>query len=1235
MFNRDTFRLIRRTFKRFITLTLMVLIGSGFMVGLMSSSPMLERSVDKYNDENNLMDMQIYSSFGFCNEDVRAIEETEGVKEVFASKFVDAYVEIDETSVYVTRLQELDSNINKFKLVEGRMPENDREALVLEGSELSETIEIGSTIKIYNDDDILDNLKYDTYTIVGTVESSQYLAKTLETSTFNNLALDTVLWIDNDNFIAEYYTTVYFTLEGALEEMSYSDTYDELISNIKVNVEDMASRQENYLKNDLIQEAEQEIADAEKTLEEEVADAQKEIADGEAELYDAYVELIDGQKEIDDGWVEVNNNQNTINDNRTKLDDAKRQLEEGRAALNEAKEKINVALEELSNTFYGMSPEEALNSLQLVNSIIQSINIDLNGTVLEDGTIVLSIKDNISTSKTNSLDSIEPMINILKQYEGVVDGQEWETGKEELLVLLADYRNDIENEISITETIAKQAENIVNNTNTLISILNFLPNDETGQIEQAKLILFDLVNMATSIKSVCDNRLNVQGMSLNDYLLTADNIINTISQSELINHDLAIEFQEDINNLNANLSNNYALKDHYPDLTDEYMQTVNLVISQLKSKVDTYIEQINTLIAGQAEIAAREAELNSASAQIDNGYNELNNGQKQIDDAKNELNEAQKEIDDGWAKYYDGLSELEDGKKELEEKREEAEIDIAQARQDIADLPDAEWTVLDRSGNYSHALFDDTVDQMANIGYVFPLLFFLVAALVCLTTMTRLIDEERGQIGIFSALGFSNNKIISKYLIYACIASLVGALIGIPIGMAIYPTIIYNTWELMYTLPEMIIVAPLSVVIIGVLSFTVLMMLVTYFVARKTLIEKPAELMRPKAPKEGKKIFLEKISFIWKNLSFLSKISARNIFRYKSRFLMTVIGVAGCTSLLVMGFGIKDSISDIINIQYSEIFKYTETISLEDDDYLDDLMSELSVDENIEVASPFMEYSSKAYIDDEPVITVKVYDEKDIENLVNLRTREGHEKLSIVDGVVISEKFATNHNLKVGDTITIESTNGIRGDVKISGICELYFEHYLFMSDDTYQAAFNERVHNDKIAIIALDADKLINDYDTYEYITSIVDFSGVIDSFQTMIGALDLIILVIIVAAGSLALVVLINLSEVNISERIREIATFKVLGFYDSEVNSYIFKEIIVLTIVGALIGLPLGKLEHTFVMQVIDMDMIMYGKNIAWSSYLFGFLITMVFTVLVLLIMSRSLKKVKMVESLKSVE
>ena len=518
-----------------------------------------------------------------------------------------------------------------------------------------------------------------------------------------------------------------------------------------------------------------------------------------------------------------------------------------------------------------------------------------------------------------------------------------------------------------------------------------------------------------------------------------------------------------------------------------------------------------------------------------------------------------------------------------------------------------------------------------------PLLFYLVAALVCMTTMTRLVDEQRGQIGIFRALGFSKAQVISKYIIYAVTASLIGSVLGIFFGMLIFPTVIYKTWRLMYDLPAMIKMIPVKNIIICILAFTVLMILVTFFVVRKTLNEVPSQLLRPKAPKNAKKVFLEHIDFIWRKLSFTSKITARNLIRYKTRFFMTVIGVAGCTGLLVVGWGIKDSIADVVAIQYGNICNYNYVVNLENDHSIENILTELKSDLNNDYVVPYDSYSTKVYLEKgDKVANMVVLDARESYDIYNLRAKDHKTEIRLNNsGVIVSEKFADVNKIKQGDYITLESENGIKASVKVVEICEMYFQHYIFISTEYYDAIFNEPLHYNGIAVKATDGtlhDEKIRDIEGF---SSVTDFTGVIDQFNTMIEALNYIIAVIIITAGALAFVVLVNLTQVNISERIREIATLKVLGFRNHEINSYIFKEILLLTLIGGLVGLPLGVVWHHFIMGVIDMEMIRFSNDIKLMSFIYAYVITIIFTFIVLMFTRKPLRKIEMIESLKSVE
>ncbi len=1167
MFHIDTFRLIKKTFKRFITIMLIVLIGVGFMVGLMSSAPTMRASVDRYFDRTNFMDIQLYSSYGFDDRDVDALKAAENVEDVYATKFVDVFVRDDESSI-VTRVQELGCDINTIQLVEGRMPRKPGEALALGSSSFGAVFAIGDKVQLYlEDSDLSESLSATEYEIVGLVKTPQYMASSRETSTLNNLNLSTVIFVDPDNFISEYYTSVYLTFKGSSDYVAFTDEYKDFIRDNKKDLEKVIRKQSPVRRDEVMEEITIQIQDGEKELEDKIADAQKQIDDGLKQLEEGYIQLLVGEAQIAANETQITSGEKEITANEKLLTESEKQLNDGIKQLEEQS---------------GMSFDEAATTMKALYSIYSLSNSLIDDTANDSSA---TLKENIS-AKTQEINSLT---------------EENRTLSAESLQLHAD--------------------------NSGLEIKNNILTEKNNSLTQQNTLLEEMNKQLTAAGNIAQVAVNLGKIAANKAEIEANNLAIIANQATI---------SANLQKIEENNTKSRRNTDRITRITKD-ISDLELMLKMLGNEVLSEVPQlINRLAGGDIETVYK------GILQIENGKVQLESGKQQLEAAKLELEAGKKQIAqakaqmaEGRAEYEKGKKELEDAQKELDEEYEKARIELDKARQQLEELPDATWTVLDHSMHYSTYMFENNADQIEKIGLVFPLLFFLVAALVCMTTMKRLVDEERSQIGVFSALGFSKNQITGKYVTYAFTASLLGSIISIPIGMAIFPAVIYFCWRLMYDLPDMVLTMPAYIAVLGVCSFTVLMALVTFIVVRGVLKENPSQLMRPKAPKSAKKVFLEHISFIWQRLSFTSKVTARNIIRYKSRFFMTVIGVAGCTSLLVLGFGIKGSISQVVSIQYGDIIRYDTTITLEDKDYTDGILSYLKKDSNVEYAVPFLSYSSKVYLDNEKTIQVYVMDENEIEDIIDLRQRVSKDKLDIDDGVVISEKFSKLTGVKVGDKITVESASGIKQAVEITGICEMYTSHYLFISEENYEYIFNETAYYDSIAVTSKNSEELIRDYEHKEGIKTIADFTAMKATFNNMFDSLDIIIVVIILAAGSLALVVIMNLTEVNISERIREIATLKVLGFNNQEVYSYIFKEVFILSLIGMLVGLPFGKLELVFVMDIIDMEMVMFSTVVQPTSYIYGFLITMVFTILVILLMRKTLRNVEMVESLKSVE
>lgn len=565
----------------------------------------------------------------------------------------------------------------------------------------------------------------------------------------------------------------------------------------------------------------------------------------------------------------------------------------------------------------------------------------------------------------------------------------------------------------------------------------------------------------------------------------------------------------------------------------------------------------------------------------------------------------------------------------------------------LADSDSWEWYVLTRESSYSFRDYESSANRMKAIATVFPLFFIIVAGLVCLTTMTRMVEEERGLIGTYKALGYGKATIALKYVIYAFLASLTGAVIGCAAGLRLFPYIIYESWNIIYQMPAIKYASHTILSVVAVASLILVTLIATLYSCYNELSEVPSALMRPKAPKNGKKILLEH-TFIWKHLSFTKKVTMRNIFLYKKRFFMTVIGIAGCGALITAGFGIKDSVQSIIDNQYGQIIHYDNILVFNknaDSDARNNLSDKISSDEYYK--SSLMDYAYTAEVkipgsaDDYSTEITVVKDTSAYMDYVTFRTRRSKKTIELDDsGVIISEKLAKDLNVKEGDNVLIHDEDNKQATVKVSGVMEMYINNYIFMTSEYYSQVFGYTPDNNRIlGILTSDGDDIqsvIGDrYLTDNNVKSLTFVKANITRFENMIQSLDLVTWVLIISAGMLAFVVLYNLTNVNISERIREIATIKVLGFYDREVGEYVYRENIILTLIGGVFGLLLGMALHAYIMTTIELDGVMFGTKINISSFLISYGITILFSLLINIFMYPSLKKIPMVESLKSVE
>ena len=732
-----------------------------------------------------------------------------------------------------------------------------------------------------------------------------------------------------------------------------------------------------------------------------------------------------------------------------------------------------------------------------------------------------------------------------------------------------------------------------------------------------------------------------------------------LSQKEQVENGLQqINAEGDLNTKRTLIQNaidfiDIALKklENYPDSSDA--ETIRIKLNEKKELLQGQLSLIDQAIAKKAELEAILPQIQSGIEQIQAGVAkkaELQSQLNQLLNAKNELNNAYVSLINGQAQYEDGVSKIEDAKNELNKSIEQltlskAEFNI-QKHDALRELSDAQleidkmegkWIVLDRNSHYSYRDYGACADRMDGIAKVFPVFFFLVAALVCMTTMTRMVDEQRNEMGTLKALGYSKLQIASKYIIYALIASILGSILGCSLGMYLFPTVIFNAWNTLYNIDQIKFLFQPGLILLASGSVTGITLLATLYSIYSELIEMPSQLMRPKAAKAGKKILLERITFIWKRLSFLQKVTARNIFRYKKRFFMTIIGIAGCSALLVAGFGINDSISDIVNQQYNVIYHYDATVSAKTSEITSQIKSLKGVKD--------------VYEEDHLAVTTKI-ENKDISTTVHIISNDkkfkdfctlfnGNKEFDLDDSsVLISQKMATKLNKKAGDTIKIKDANNKVIKAKIKGVFTNYVGHHIYASESLYKS-WNTNAKTTHIYLIKSKKTtkkferNLGNKIMNIDGVQSVTFYSSLQKNFKDMIKSISYIVVVLVISAACLAFVVLYNLSNVNISERKREIATIKVLGFTRKEVDAYINRETILLTILGSLIGLGIGIGLHHLIMNLAEMDDIMFGRTINSISYVISFVLTIGFNAIINLCMHKKLNNIQMVESLKAVE
>ena len=1301
---------VRRSFEgtisRWLAVFAIIALGGGVFAGLQSVSPDMYRSADALYDGTNFMHLRVTSTMGLTDEDAQALRQVPGVRAAQPQIITEGSI-LDNGTAHASAILSLDLNqagleqpgdvdrgqINRPTVVEGRLPEAPDELLFSRGetprdntTRLGDVVTIGS---LYGTDHPSELLRHDEFTVVGFVQSSYYLSEAVGQSPLSGSVLSRYAYLPLQAFDdPDVFTDVLLTVDGAFDQTAFSDGYAAVVDPVADSIKDIAGQREQARYAQIHDAARQKVDDGQQELDEQAADARAKIDDAQAELdtarADAERQLTDAQRTLDDGAAE--------------LADAEQQLADGQAAY-------DAGVQELAQQRRSVADE-----------------LDTQQRTIDDGWIAYDQGQQTLADSKLALDDGKAQLDAaqvaldearvqLDQLQLVLDAM---TTRDELVAQLADLPS--QRAAAVTGQQAAEA--------ALAGLVAQRPAALAGRDEAQAGV----------------DQLVAAGVADDDPLLVAARAGLETAQQGVAALDAGIDAaQEGVTAAGAGIA---AIDAAIPQL-EAGIATIDEQLAAGGVTLDQRAALQQQSLAGEAEYAAGQAtvdeqlavyedglrQYNDGVAQAQDAYELLVSGQQQLDDgraqaevefahAEQQLADARTQLETGRRQLADGRRELADGRRTLADKRVEAateladgqrkidearataEVEIRDAQKElddayetVASIERPSWYVLDRDANPGYAVFNANADRLGKITSIFPYFFFLVAALVSLTTMTRMVESERVEIGTLKALGRSQARIVSKYLLYAGSAAVLGSVSGVLIGSQLFPKVIWNAYRVIYSNVELSTPLQPGPAVWAVVVSIVATLAVTAWAAWATLTEPPAALMQPRAPAPGKRILLERLRPVWSRMSFSHKVTARNLFRYKKRMLMTVTGVAGCTGLLLTGFGVNDHLKDFVDEQYQQIFTYNTSIFFDpgkdagaaraDDDSgvaravqgADTVRRSMFFSRHSAIAenpdgdpadiafgvtgeaartggSPAAEMraSQADRRDDGPVsgilrdVTLMVpADVARLDQFVHLTDDKTREPLQLTGGqVVITPRLA--ENLLVGPGDTVELSRDLDDEpvtATVSAVAHMYAGHYVFLGPETYQELFGEPpefnyVLADSQGHSVSRAEQLQASLKAgSDAVLSVVDTEYQAKTYDDINSNLVSLVAVIVVASGLLAFIVLYNLTNINIEERRREIATIKVLGFLDKEVDAYVFRETMVLSVLGGLLGLPLGWALCTWAMRSAELDNVAYGRVIHWPSHAWAFGLTLVFTLIVMVFLRFKLRGVDMVSSLKSVE
>ena len=1249
---KTTIREIKGSLGRYLAILAIVMLGVALFTGLKATTPAMIATENDYLAEQNFYDFRLLSTVGFEKEDVQKVAEMEQVADAECAVSVDAVCTFGDGNESVYKFHTMPESINQIILTGGRMPEKADEC-VLDSAFYGEDM-IGTQITVTdnNEEDMLEMFGVRTFTAVGIVRSPYYINFERGTTSIGEGKITAFLYVPEEAFACDYLTEIYVKTKQKYDV--YTDAYEDYIDGMQEEMEEKTQALALARYERITEDAKKELDDAQAELDEKMAEAQIELADARKKILDGEQEIIDGEQELRDGTQRAADGEREIAANEQKLVDSEQELVDGEREIREKEQEIQAAEQKLAQAEHEIAANEQKISDGKAELAQAKIKLKQQETNLKQQETKLTDKEAQLKKQEVELEKKESQ---LQQQEMQLTGQETELQQQEtqLKVQEAELEQQEKSlEQQETELLQKEAE-LKQQEADLERQETELSNEEKIKVQAAKeQVQAGIKQVQVGLGQVRPGLEQVR-LALKELRAGLDQVRAGLKQVRAGLKQVRsgmTELRAGLEQVNAGKKQIEAGK---KKLASGKLQ-IQAAKKELAENEKTLQESEKELDAGKSETVKARAQLDdgkqelaTGKVKLQEGRTELADGRQKIEKAKTELADAKEELKKGRRELNKGKRELADARKEyadakadVDKKTADAQQEIDDAREQLADIEEPDTYALTRNTNIGYACYESDSNIVAGIANVFPVFFFLVAALICMTTMNRMVEEQRTQIGVLKALGYGNGAIMCKYLFYAGSAAAAGAVLGCVIGTWLFPKVIWMGYSIMYSMGEITYYFDGWLAVFSLLAALLCSMGAAYVSCRYELYSVPANLIRPKAPKSGKRIFLENIGFFWSRMKFLHKVSVRNIFRYKKRFFMMILGISGCTALLLTGFGLKDSVTNVADMQYDEIQIYDIGITFSES------VQKADLDQLNEKTGNMLEryacrYEESVDLDFEGK-TKSMYlgiaqNTKEIGDFLKLKTTNGENIDYPAKGeVVLTAKAAETLGIRVGDSVVLRDSEMNRLTVEVCALCENYIYNCAYMNQETYVQQLGTEPEYKSAYVVVKEG------VDIHEAAAAIADQSNVLsvsvtgdmrERIASMMKSMDYIVLLIIVCAGSLAFIVLYNLTNINITERIREIATIKVLGFYARETADYVFRENLALTGLGALAGLGLGKWLHWFVMEQVKIDMLSFKTMITPWSYLWSLLLTFVFALLVNGLMYFKLENIHMAEALKSIE